>query len=215
MGGDYYDTFQCGESSWILIGDVSGHGVAAGLSMMMIQTAVRAIVETAAAYPGQITPAQVLARVNATVSGSLRRVKRGQYVTLTALEITGNTVRHAGLHMDLLRYCAAAKKVERIPTNGIWVGVVDDITPLVEDSSFDLDEGDVLLLYTDGVTEALVGDRRLGTDGLAALLSQLATRSSNPESIIQGINQYTAGCKASDDMTAVAIRYTPMAGGIV
>ena len=214
VGGDYYDTFQCGASTWLLIGDVSGHGIAAGLSMMMVQTAVRSIVATAAAYPDQVTPAQVLTRVNAVVSGNLCKVSRGQYMTLTAIEIRGATVTHAGLHMDLLHYRAACDRVERIPTNGMWVGVVDDIAPLVEDSSFDLEEGDILLLFSDGITEAMVGDRRLGTDGLAALLSRFASQSSNPDSIVEGINRQLAGCGAHDDMTVVAVRYAPNTGDV-
>lgn len=214
VGGDYYDTFQCGDSGWVLIGDVSGHGISAGLSMMMVQTAVRAIVGAAAGCPGRITPAQVLARVNSVVSANLAKVSRGQYMTLTALEIRGATVTHAGLHMDLLHYHANSGQVERIPTDGMWVGVVDDISPLVRDASFDLDDGDVLLLFTDGITESMVGDRRLGTDGLAALLSQFAGQSSSPESIVKGINRYMAGCGAHDDMTVVAIRYAASAEGV-
>ena len=44
VGGDYYDIIRTDGSDWVLIGDVSGHGVTAGLTMMMIQTAIRTVV---------------------------------------------------------------------------------------------------------------------------------------------------------------------------
>ncbi len=59
VGGDYYDVVQTGGSSWVLIGDVSGHGVTAGLTMMMVQTAVRTILTTSP-RDGEPHPAVVL-----------------------------------------------------------------------------------------------------------------------------------------------------------
>jgi len=67
VGGDYYDIIRTDGSDWLLIGDVSGHGVTAGLTMMMIQTAIRTVVLGNGADRGRLTPAQVLSRVNDAV----------------------------------------------------------------------------------------------------------------------------------------------------
>src|SRR6185503_14476361 len=67
VGGDYFDLIQGPHADWLLIGDVSGHGVTAGLGMMMVQTAVRSLVigvDSAAAPP---MPSELLTRVNRAV----------------------------------------------------------------------------------------------------------------------------------------------------
>ena len=67
VGGDYYDIFQEAGSDWLLIGDVSGHGVSAGLCMMMVQTAVRAVARTLQSQPNRRRPAEVLTLVNSAI----------------------------------------------------------------------------------------------------------------------------------------------------
>ena len=61
---------------------------------------------------------------------------------------------YAGAHTDLLIYRAATKSVDRIPTEGLWIGVTDDIAPVTDDRNITLDRGDIALFHTDGVTEA-------------------------------------------------------------
>ena len=83
-------------------------------------------------------------------------------------------MRYSGLHQDILIYRASSGAVERIETRGMWIGPVDDIAPLLRDDMLELTSGDIVLLFTDGITEAMVGGKRFGTDGLAAAFSQLA-----------------------------------------
>jgi sigma-B regulation protein RsbU (phosphoserine phosphatase) len=111
------------------------------------------------------------------------------------------------LHQDVLVYRARTKKVERIPTRGIWIGLVDDISELLEDDGFQMEHGDVLLLYTDGVTEIAANDNMLGTDGLASMLSGLATTSSIPTEVVQGLLERVCVGTLDDDVTILAARY--------
>src|SRR5262249_43956196 len=111
VGGDYYDIFRAGDTDWVLIGDVSGHGVPAGLIMMMVQTAVRATVGSLQARGEALSPARMLAHVNRAIFGNLHAIGRGQYMTMTALCVQSGRVRYAGLHQDLLVYRASTRSV--------------------------------------------------------------------------------------------------------
>ena len=193
-----------------LIGDVSGHGVTAGLIMMMVQTAARTIITTADGVQ-HLTPAGVLSRVNAAVRGHLQRIGADQYMTLTALEVRTETVRHSGLHQDILVYRSESGRVERIETRGVWIGLLDDISDLLEDSSFTMTEGDVLLLFTDGLSERVVDGGRLGTDGLVRLFQGLASETRDVGVIVKGIMRSLEGCAIDDDITVMAARYAPPA----
>jgi serine phosphatase RsbU (regulator of sigma subunit) len=209
VGGDYYDIIRTDGDDWVLIGDVSGHGVTAGLTMMMIQTAIRTVVLSGAEGTAKLTPAQVLSKVNAAVRGNLQKVSEDQYMTITGLQLRGSSIHYSGLHQDILIYRAGSRSVERVETRGMWIGPVDDIGPLLRDDTLELTNGDILLLFTDGITEAMVGGKRFGTDGLAAAFNNLAAEGHDSGSILKGIMQNVEGVAQQDDVTMMAVRYVP------
>jgi len=207
VGGDYYDVFRRGNQDWVLIGDVSGHGVPAGLCMMMIQSTLRAVALTLERSQAPLTPRRLLGLVNETIESNLRQIGRGQYVTITALCIEDGTVRYAGLHQDLLVYRAAQKKVERIETQGVWLGVLDgNIVEYLQDDELRLEAGDVLLLYTDGYTEAKLGERLLGTEELTERYSDLCARALPSPELVAGLLDSLKQAVVPDDVTLVALR---------
>jgi predicted ATPase/serine phosphatase RsbU (regulator of sigma subunit) len=209
VGGDYYDIIRTDGADWVLIGDVSGHGVTAGLTMMMIQTAIRTVVLGGGADVPKLTPAQVLSKVNNAVRANLQKVNEDHYMTITGLQLEGRSVRYSGLHQDILVYRAATGAVERVETRGMWIGPVDDIGPLLRDDTLELDAGDIVLLFTDGITEAVVGGgQRLGTHGLASVFHKLAADGCDNGSILQGIMKTMEGAP-QDDVTMMAVRYSP------
>jgi histidine kinase len=210
VGGDYYDMIETGESDWILIGDVSGHGVTAGLIMMMIQTAVRAIVLGAPTRSG-LSPAQVLSLVNSSVHENLQRVSAEQYMTITALELGQGTIRFSGLHQDLLIHRAASNTTERVETRGMWLGIMNDIAPLMHDDHVELAPGDTLLLHTDGISEHIIeGNRMLEVEGLRKRFQLLAEQRLEPAAIVRGLLGPFNAKSAADDMTVVVVRYAPL-----
>ncbi len=81
VGGDYYDVIHTPDAEWILIGDVSGHGVPAGLIMMMCQTAVRTVLES----EPSIMPDRLLTRVNSVLTTNIRQLGEDKYMTISAL----------------------------------------------------------------------------------------------------------------------------------
>lgn len=208
VGGDYYDIIETEDRVWVVIGDVSGHGIAAGLIMMMIQTAIRTLV-CATGGLGRRTPAEVLVRANQAVQNNLRKVGKGQYMTITLLEMAGSVVTFAGLHQDLLVHRAGTGAVERIETHGLWVGILDDVSGLLRDDTVHLEPGDTLLLYSDGVTERKVGAALLGTDGLAASFKSAASEQAHPNTILQRLIGDLSGQRLTDDATLMAVSYNP------
>jgi sigma-B regulation protein RsbU (phosphoserine phosphatase) len=167
------------------------------------------VVLSGAPGPNQLTPAQVLSKVNAAVRANLKKVNEDHYMTITGLQLEGSSVRYAGLHQDILVYRAASGAVERVETRGMWIGPVDDIAPLLRDDTLELANGDIVLLFTDGITEAMIGGRRLGTDGLASAFHKLAANGCDSGGIVRGIMQNMAGVAAEDDVTMMAVRYLP------
>jgi serine phosphatase RsbU (regulator of sigma subunit) len=213
VGGDYYDVFHSGEQDWVLIGDVSGHGVPAGLCMMMIQTALRTAALTVERtqrplpVPVPLTPRRLLALADEAVRTNLQQIGGKHYVTLTALCLDGGTVRYAGLHQDLLIYRAARQTVERIETRGVWLGVSEeDISELLQDDELSLEAEDVLLLYTDGYTEAKVAGRLLGVAGLAHVFTELCRKQLPCAALITGLLEALKPATVQDDVTLVALR---------
>jgi serine phosphatase RsbU (regulator of sigma subunit) len=205
VGGDYYDVFRAGDADWVMIGDVSGHGVSAGLIMMMVQTTVRALVLNHSAA-GPLSPSRVLAMVNAAVYGNLEKIGRGQYMTVTALSIREGVVTHAGRHQDILVHRASTGQVQSIATSGAWLGLMPNVEPLSQDETFRLDRGDTMLLFTDGITESRMGDEMLGVDGLAGLLSRAAEPACDARTILTRIVELAARYRSDDDVTLLALR---------
>ncbi len=205
VGGDYYDFFGVGEAQWLLIGDVSGHGVSSGLIMMMAQTAVRATTRSLSKSGVTPAPSEVLSMVNIAIRSNLQKIGGDQYMTVNALRLEADGVRYAGLHQDMLVYRAALKTVERVETSGVWVGLLDDISPFLSDAKLEMKQDDVLLLYTDGLTEERSNGAMVGVEALERALFEVASQKSTSKSIIEDILKRMPVQTFKDDVTLIAV----------
>lgn len=213
VGGDYYDIFHAAGRDWVLVGDVSGHGVPAGLIMMMVQTAVRATVLSLISAGEDLTPSRMLTHVNSALRSNLEKMGKGQYMTITALCFDGGNVTYAGLHEDILVYRAKKRAVERITTRGVWLGVVDEIGDLLQDDTLRVEPNDVVLLITDGLTEARQNGGMLGIDALSRMFDRVAASTDDTRAIVQGLLRELEGYERADDVTMVVARRTAEALG--
>lgn len=163
VGGDYYDIITVEGYDWIVIGDVSGHGVSAGLIMMMAQAAIHTVLW---GNP-DINPSKLITLVNKTLSENIIHIGGNHYMTMTILAgKKENWFHFSGLHQDIMIYRKQKKTVEVIETQGMWLGIVTDLSEMTHEHSFYMAPGDVLLLYTDGLTEAtqtIKGQEPIGT----------------------------------------------------
>jgi len=206
VGGDLYDVLAFPDTFWVLIGDVSGHGINSGLVMMMAQAAAY----SAIADDPHSRPADVIAAVNRVIHENVRvRMGRDDYLTLMAVRHLGEgRFVCAGAHQPVfLRRTSGA--VEILEPAGPWVGLTHDVTPSLVEREFQLAEGDLLCLITDGVVEAANHEGELfGEDRLTALLATPGpiTASQILTNIFERVEAFTA--VQADDVTSVILRRT-------
>lgn len=153
VGGDYYDAVICPDGAWLAMGDVSGHGLNAGLIMLMVQSALSGI---AAARP-DCTPADLVATLNTVLFDNISaRLGSDEYVTLVVLRYWNDgRIVFAGAHEYILVCRADSGRVERVATPGPWLGIRHDVRSAVVDNALELRDGDLLVLFTDGAIEAM------------------------------------------------------------
>src|SRR5262249_14369988 len=99
VGGDYYDVLNVGDRDWLVIGDVSGHGVPAGLLMMMVQPSL----EVAIGQNPNISPLDALSVINSTITANVKHLGDDRYMTITLLATyKDGRFLFSGLHQDLM-----------------------------------------------------------------------------------------------------------------
>ncbi|MCP4131330.1 MAG: SpoIIE family protein phosphatase [bacterium] len=174
VGGDYYDVISIGGCHWLVIGDVSGHGVTAGLIMMMAQTAIHTVLHD---NPG-IPPIRLLAAVNKSITENIKLLGEFKYMTITIFALDGNSMfTFCGLHQDILVYRYKTGMVEVVETSGIWLGIEphmykNNVYENQEVGQLEMFPGDCMVLYTDGVTEAMDKNGKMfGNESLEKLIA--------------------------------------------
>lgn len=207
VGGDYYDVLTSGDGCWLAIGDVAGHGLLAGLVMLMMQSMVSAMAHSGA----PLTPSAMFNGLNSALWDNVRqRLQQDHHATLALIRYQRDgTLTFAGCHEDLLIWRARSGSCERVPTGGVWAGVVRDTEALTRDSQVRLETGDLLVLYTDGVVEALNSHReQLGQDRLCRLIERSATQS--VDQVCKTITDAAIGWASTqaDDISVLVARYS-------
>ncbi|RRR65964.1 MAG: HAMP domain-containing protein [Candidatus Viridilinea halotolerans] len=168
VGGDYYDVLQIDDSVFLGIGDVTGHGLPAGIIMLMAQTAYLTLSQSGERDMERI--AQVLNRV---LYHNIVRIQEDKNMTLAVLHYRERELTLVGQHESVI-VCRADGAIEIIDTLdlGLPMGLEEDITEFVTTKRLQLATGDVMLLYTDGITEAEnVGRKQFGVEGITNGLS--------------------------------------------
>ncbi len=211
VGGDYFDIIQSHGKDWVVIGDVSGHGVSAGLVMMMLQTAIHTVIMN---FPGLGTD-DLIVMINQVLTRNLMIMKEDKYVTMTVLLAHGNGDFHfSGLHQDILVFRRETGVVEQIQTNGIWLGLLETIDGRISEESLHLNQGDVMLLFTDGIVESWlkgsVVNRRdpstemFGKNRLRGILS--STGNDNVREIKRKLLSELENYEHSDDIAFIILK---------
>jgi sigma-B regulation protein RsbU (phosphoserine phosphatase) len=197
VGGDFYDVFQTGRGTWgVVLGDVCGKGAAAAVLTSLARYTVRAeALHTS-------SPSGVLAAVHE----AFLRYQPGKYCTAAFVTVAdGNrlTVTSAGHPLPLRR--RPDGRFEPIGSTGTLLGMID--TPHLVDTSTVIDEGDVVVLYTDGVTEGRHAGRFFEETGLRAAVESAAggTAQQIADAVVAAALAFQHGL-ARDDIAVVVIR---------
>jgi serine phosphatase RsbU (regulator of sigma subunit) len=211
VGGDYYDVLQYGGRVKIGIGDVTGHGLKSGLVMLMTQTAIRTLLAS-----GQTNPRYFLTTLNRAMYENMQRMKNRRNLSLTLLDYVPQpdgevaTLTVSGQH-ELILVVRRDGQVDLVDTTdlGFPIGMVPQIDNWVTERSIELQVGDGLVLYTDGLTEATNREGYYyGLERLCALVSEHWAKSVDDikDAIVFDVNQFIGTEKLADDLTFVVIK---------
>lgn len=206
VGGDYYDVIAVDDGCWIGIGDVAGHGLPTGLVMLMCQSVIGGLVRSQPDAP----PEQLLSVANQLLHDNIRcRMRQDEHITLALIHCSANGQLHfAGAHESIVIWRAAQRRLEQLEFHGVWTGILEDITPMTTGEYATLHPGDLLILYTDGITEARNGlGEVFGEQRLGAAICELhdAAVDAIRERILERVDAWMA--RQEDDMTLVVARY--------
>lgn len=197
--GDYYDLLTEGDRLGLVIGDVSGHGLQAALLMAETRAYLRAFVHTIDRLP------EALDLVNDYLVPDM---EGGKFISLFAATVDTET--------GAVEWCNAGHNPPYVVRGGegTWLKATGRILGILEGADyragepFTLEPGDVMLLYTDGVTEARRGDELFGDARLAEALHGAGDL--EPAGILgrlrAAIDDWTGGAANDDDLTMVAVK---------
>jgi serine phosphatase RsbU (regulator of sigma subunit) len=207
VGGDYYELLPTESGFWIAAGDVSGHGLTAGLVMLMLQSALAAL----AIYTPNARPADILKATNRLLVENIRRRLGGDdHATLVLMHVMRDgTFIFAGGHEPLLILRAASGKCEVVDALGPWMGINEGIDKHLHESVGKLEPGDLLVFHSDGVVEAGAGKREAyGLHRLCAAVERLRAQPAQVMSseILRESRAWAPGPQG-DDMSIVVVRY--------
>lgn len=208
VGGDYYDFVEVDKDTLgIVVADVSGKGVPGSLVMTMIRTALRTEAR------GLRDAAEVLSRVNDFVMGDM---KKGMFVTIfyVIIDSKRRRVNYASAgHNPMILYRASSNRTYYLNPRGFPIGIQlhekDLFRKSIESDTIQLAEDDILVLYTDGITEAMNSRRELfGEERLMQCIRECGGMRVVPfvEKLKEEIHSFTEGDVQYDDITVVAIR---------
>lgn len=208
VGGDTFDflTSADGNQVFIYIGDVTGHGVPAGLIMMMVDTIVTSMV-----YQGVSNGQELIAHTNYLL---FPRISSRLFMTSVMLrwDKLNQQMYYTGAgHEHILIYRKKTEEVEAIASGGIALGMIPDVGKIVQEKPISLEIGDCLVLYTDGVTEAKnQTDEMYGLERIQKALKKNGYKPS-VEAVFDGITKdfsdFVEEYVQVDDITMIVIKY--------
>jgi serine phosphatase RsbU (regulator of sigma subunit) len=205
VGGDYYDVIQQNGQVKISIGDVTGHGLESGVVMLMAQTAVRTLQESK-----QTDPVKFLDILNRTLYRNVQRINPYKNLTLSVLDYANGILKVSGQHESLI-VVRTEGQVEQIDTMhlGFPLGLEEDIAAFIASEQVQLYPGDVVVLYTDGITEAFdINCQQYGIKQLCEVVSRYREYSAQEirEAVISDVRRHIGEQKIFDDITLLVLK---------
>jgi serine phosphatase RsbU (regulator of sigma subunit)/anti-sigma regulatory factor (Ser/Thr protein kinase) len=205
VAGDFYDFYTLPDGRLaVVIADVSGKGVPAALFMALSVTVLRF------AMGLELSPADVMGRANESIlAGQRSRMFVTAFIAYLS-PATGETHFACGGHNPALIYRADRHLCEFCSALGVAMGVFD--TAAFEEETITLDPGDILVLYTDGITEVINEmDEEFGEDRLAAVVIESARFSAQTiaDRIVLAAVNFAGEDGDFDDKTLVVIKREP------
>jgi len=205
VGGDYYDVLQYNGNIKVSIGDVTGHGLESGVLMLMTQSSVRTLLNS-----GETNPTRFLSILNRTIYDNVQRMQIDKNLTLSMLDYHKGHLKLSGQHEEMI-LVREGGKIELIDTIdlGFPIGIEDNIAHFINEATVSLQPGDGIVLYTDGITEAVnIADEQFGLERLCQVISRNWNESADEikNRIIIEVMQFIGEQKVYDDLALVIMK---------
>ncbi len=201
IGGDFYDVFETeGGQTGILIGDVAGKGIPAASLAAAARSTIRAFVYDMA------SPSEALTHTNSVLCGREADIEAFVTASVTVLDRTTGRLCYANAaHPPAVIYRAQTGQVEFLGFGEPPIGVIAGYR--FGDHVSNLEPGDKIVFYTDGISEARRGAELFDTEGIGRVLARLGE--SSPEDIVDELldaaRDWTQGC-LTDDVAIIVIQ---------
>jgi serine phosphatase RsbU (regulator of sigma subunit) len=207
VGGDYYDVVFTNGTVWLGIGDVTGHGLESGVLMLMVQTAVRTLLAAEAS-----DPCRVLEILNRVMCENVQRLHVERSLTLSLMAYRDGVLVITGQHEEVI-ISRCDGRIERIDTMelGFPLGLEQDIRSFIARLEVELMPGDVVVLYTDGITEADNPEhQQYGIERLCEVVGQVRGRDVEliKQAIVEDLMTHVGRQRLHDDIAFLVIKRT-------
>jgi sigma-B regulation protein RsbU (phosphoserine phosphatase) len=205
VGGDYYDVLQENGHVKIGIGDVTGHGLESGMLMLMVQTAIRTLLVNQEA-----DPVRFLNVLNQTIYGNVQRMHSDKNLTLALLDYKQGNLHLTGQHEEtiIVRSTGELEVIDTIDL-GFPVGLEENIAAFVAERDIPLAKGDIVVLYSDGITEAEnLQNEQYGLNRLceAVRINRDCVACEIQQAVIDDLQDFIGEQKIFDDITLVVLK---------
>lgn len=205
VGGDYYDILKQGENIKIGIGDVTGHGLESGVLMLMTQTAIRTLHNV-----NETDPVRFLDLLNQTLYDNLQRMKCDKHMTLAILDYHQGRVKLSGQHEQVIvvRFNGDIELIDTIDL-GFPLGLDEQILEFISQQDIQLNPSDVMVLYTDGITEAQNREKEhYGLERLCTVVQEHRDKTAHEirERVIEDVWRFIREEKIFDDITLLVLK---------
>ncbi len=206
VGGDVFDYIAPdAENLYGYVGDVTGHGVPAGLLVSVTSALIHS-------YSHLQDPKQILIETNKIIK---QKTRANMFVTLILwhwnVKTQKLTLVSAG-HEVALKYSSGVVKTDELEKGGIALGMMPDISTLVKDQPVELEANDCIILYTDGVPEAWRNEKeQYGMPEFKRVVTQscdLPSAEAIKIALLADVKQWTNGFEQKDDITVMVLKRT-------
>ena len=204
VGGDYYDFISKKDDLIIAIGDISGKGMGAAIHMVQVQAIFRYLIDS------YLDLKTVLSKLNSNLSNLFRQ---GIFLTINIASIKpdGSIQFCRAGHLPAIHFCRLTGKCTNLTPKGIGIGLSQNgfFDNNLEEITITPEKGDILVLFTDGITEAMnnylmeYGEERLN----AVIINNAFKNSSGIKSaIIDSVKSFTTTASVNDDLTLIILK---------
>lgn len=204
IGGDCYDFLKPDDNSLLFyLGDVTGHGVPSGIIVSIANALFYSFAERAELN-------EIINEVNDVLK---EKSPPNMFVTLVLMRwlVDQNHFSYVSAgHEQIIHYKAENDSIELLPSGGLALGMIKDVSKLLTVREVDLQKGDVLFIYSDGIPEAWRNEQEMyGMERLKAMVkdySKFPTALAIRNALMADVYMFRQGYKQMDDITCIVVK---------